>query len=55
VTDASLSDISSSALLFDSEPENRLCRVTAGTMALVVGSSNSRARKGWLGPVLPGV
>jgi len=55
VTGASLSDILSSALFFDSEPENTLCRVTAGTMALVVGSSNSRARKGWLGPASPGV
>jgi len=46
VTGRSLSDISSSALLFHSEPENTSCRVTAGTKALGVGSSNSRARKG---------
>jgi len=55
VTGASLSDISSSALLFDSEPENTSCRVTAGTTARGLGSSSSRARKGWLGPALPGV
>jgi len=55
VTGALLSDISSLALLFDSEPENTSCRVTAGTTALGVGSSNSRARKGWLGPAPPGV
>jgi len=55
MTGASLSDISSSALLFDSEPKNTSCRVTAGTTALGVGSSNSRARKGWLGSATPGV
>jgi len=55
VTGASVSDISSSALLFDSEPENMSCRVMAGTTALGVGSSNSRARTGWLGPAPPGV
>jgi len=55
VTGVSLSDISSSALLFDSEPENASCRVTASTTALGVGSSNSRAQKGWLSPALPGV
>jgi len=49
ITGTSLSDISSSVLLFDSEPENISCRITAGTMALGVGSSNLRARKGWLG------
>jgi len=55
VTGASLSDISSSALVFDSEPENISYHVTASTIALEVGLSNSRARKGWLGPVPPGV
>jgi len=55
VTGASLSDISSSVLLFDSEPENTSCHVTAGATALGVGSSNSRAQKGWLGPAPPGV
>jgi len=55
VTGASLSDISSSALLFDSEPENMSCHVMTGTTALGVGSSNSRARKAWLGPAPPGV
>jgi len=55
VTGMSLSDISSLALLFDSEPENTSCRITAGTTALGVGSSYSRAWKGWLGTALPGV
>jgi len=54
VTGASLSDISSSTLLFDSEPENTSCRLTAGTTALGVGSSNSRAQKGWCYELLPG-
>jgi len=43
VTGASLSNISLSALLFDSEPENVLCRIIASTTALGVASSNSRA------------
>jgi len=55
VTGTSLSEISLLTLLFDSEPENTSYRITAGTMALGVGSSNSRARKGWLGPAPRGV
>ena len=55
VAGALLSDIWSSALLFNSEPENTSCRVTASTMALGVGSSKSGARKGWMGLALPGV
>jgi len=55
VTGSSLSAISSSALLFDSDPENTSCHITAATTARRVGLSNSRAHKGWLGPALPGV
>jgi len=55
MTGASLSDISSSALLFHLQPENTSCHVTAGTTALRIGLSNSRAWKGWLGPAPPGV